>query len=85
MRLWYAIVIVFTIVTWLSLGTAHTDMEGAWLYDKPVSQEIKAAMMKCGPNYHYRMLYDGTFQVNKHTGDDLDKRWERLRVMPEGK
>lgn len=80
MRLWYAIAIVWLIVTWLSCGVAHTDMHGEWLFDKPVSREIKVAIMKMGPMYFYRTLHDGTLQVNKYTGDDDDERWERLRV-----
>jgi len=37
------------------------------------SIEVKQAMMKMGPNYHYRMLHDGTLQVNKGDG-----KWLRL-------
>ena len=35
--------------------------------------EIKAAMLKAGPEYSYRLLYDGTLQVNRGDG------WLRLR------
>jgi len=73
MRLWYVIITVTLIVTWLSHGTAQTTMQGEWLFDKQTHPVVKAAIMRCGPNYHYRMLYDGTLQVNRGRG------WERLR------
>jgi len=73
MRLWYAIAIVWLIVTWLSCGTAQTTMQGEWIFDKQTHPAVKAAIMRCGPNYHYRTLHDGTLQVNRGKG------WERLR------
>ena len=79
MKLWYIHLIILLIITWLSLGTAHTDTEGPWVWDKPVSAEIKAAMQEMGPNYHYRTLHDGTFQVSTK-GIDLEKYWKRLRI-----
>ena len=74
MKLWYIHLLVLLIVTWLSIGTAHTDMEGEWLFDKPVSAAMKAKIREMGPGYFYRTLHDGTFQVNRGEG------WERLRV-----
>jgi len=37
------------------------------------SIEVQRAMMRMGPNYNYRMLCDGTLQVNKGDG-----KWRRL-------
>ena len=73
---WYVIALVLYVTMALSLGTAHTDMEGEWLFDRPVSAEIKAAMQEMGPYYHFRTLFDGTFQVSRDEGNS----WERLRV-----
>jgi len=38
---------------------------------------IKDAMNNMGPNYHYRMLHDGTLQVNKGDGKWLYLKYER--------
>jgi len=40
---------------------------------KQTPPKVKAAIIRCGPNYKYRTLYDGTLQVNRGRG------WERLR------
>lgn len=79
MRPWWAVLIVWLVVTWLSCGVANTDMHGEWLFDKPTSLAIKAAIRLMGPMYSYRTLWTGELQVNKYTGDDDDERWERLR------
>lgn len=71
-RLWYAIAVVWLIVTWLSHATLSSG--GMEHMRKQTRPEVKAAIMRCGPNYHYRTLYDGTLQVNRGRG------WERLRV-----
>lgn len=74
LRLWWATTVVILVVWWVSCGVAHTDMEGEWIWDRPTPAAVKAAIMKCGPHYHYRTLHDGTLQVNRGKG------WERLRV-----
>ena len=72
----YAYSVIILIVMLSSIQAAQTDTSGPWVWDKPVSVEVKAAMLRCGPNYHFRTLFDGTFQVSKDEGN----HWERLRV-----
>ena len=73
-RLYVYFLMIF-IVSWLSIGTAHTDMSGEWIFDKPINPAIEKAMLKQGPNYFYHILYDDTLEVSKDEGES----WERLR------
>lgn len=45
--------------------------------NKVASSEIKQAMQKMGPNYIYRLLPDGTLQVDKGDGKWLKLKYER--------
>jgi len=74
----YTMIILITL--WLSVGMVESGDLQAELQRMTTEREIKAKMMEMGPMYYYRVLYTGELQVNKYTGDDLDKRWERLRV-----
>ena len=75
MRFGYIYFTIILIISWLSLGTAYTDTSGPWVFDKPVSQEIRAAMQRMGPHYQYRQLYGGTLQVSTDKGET----WRRLK------
>lgn len=60
----------------LTLGILHykfNKLVNAPFIPRQVPQEIKDAMMKMGPNYHY-MTIDDKLYVN--TGDGI---WRRLR------
>ena len=70
---WYVIALTVFVVMVLLIEPANLGKrwEDSWSQTPPA---IKAAVMRCGPNYQYRTLYNGTFQVNRGEG------WERLRV-----
>jgi hypothetical protein len=72
-RYWWATTVIVLVFWWVFHGVAQTDMQGDWVWNKQTHPAVKAAIMRCGPNYQYRMLYDGTLQVNRGNG------WERLR------
>ena len=72
------IALTLLIVSWLSLGTAHTDTAGPWVWDKPVSAAMKAKIQEMGPGYWYRTI-DGVFQVNTEMVA-LEEGWERLKI-----
>ena len=44
---------------------------------KVVSAEVKAAMQEMGPSYDYRLLPNGTLQVDKGDGKWLNLKYER--------
>ena len=76
LRLWFVTLTVLVIFFSLSLG----NVESGDLEDHRRQMGIEAAMQEMGPMYFYRVLWTGELQVNKFSGDDLDKRWERLGV-----
>ena len=63
----------------ISLGITYYNLPKCKLILKEeiVSLEVKRAMIKLGHNYHYRMLRDGTLQVDKGDGKWLRLRYER--------
>ena len=71
----YVICLVTLIVMWLSLGR----LDGGTIAGHPEPQQpppaIKKAIHEMGPNYHYRILDDGTLQVNKGDGEWLKLKY----------
>jgi len=79
-RLWWVTLTVLIVFGWLSHSAVESVDMQAELERMTRERAVKAKIMEMGPMYYYRILHNGTLQVNKYTGDDLDKRWERLRV-----
>ena len=66
---------------WLAYGTIIIVGMVFWMSTQSKIQligispdDVKKAMMKMGPDYQYRMLSNGTLQVNKGDG-----KWLRLK------
>jgi hypothetical protein len=78
---------IFIIVIWLINAAIYY-----WWTNDPVVQggvcevcplEIKSAMQKMGPLYSYRILPNGTLQVDKGNGEWLKLKYERKWKMGE--
>jgi len=73
-KLWYAYTVIILIVMLSSIQVGNTVMSGEWIFEKPINPKILAKMLKTGPNYQYRIQYDGELQVSKDEGGS----WMRL-------
>ena len=73
--------VICCLISFISVYITIKDMrtEVELFAPEIASIEIKRAMIKFGPNYHYRMLRNGTLQVNKGDGKWLRLRYERRK------
>jgi len=70
--IWLLSSIIIIGSTYLNIKPKKQIPKGAIVLDG-----VRKAMNNLGPNYHYRMLYDGTLQVNKGNGKWLRLKYER--------
>ncbi len=70
--IWLLSSIIIIGSTYLIIKPDKQISEGAIVLDG-----VRKAMNSLGPNYHYRMLHDGTLQVNKGDGKWLKLKYER--------
>ena len=80
LRLFWVTLTVLIVFGWLSHGMVESVDMQAELERMEREQAVKAKIQEMGPRYYYRILHSGMLQVNKYSGDDLDKRWKRLRL-----
>ena len=63
----YVYVLVIIVTTWSLLSiTSESGKDDFW--PGPTPQAIRILMLREGPNYHFRTLFNGTLQIDRGNG-----------------
>ena len=75
-RYWWVTLLVLIVTNWITHTGVNIGPKWEDNWGGPVSGNIKRTMLKLGPNYYYRTLHDGTFQINRYDG-----RWISIPMV----